>query len=239
MSARRGALRIAAPAVDEAEALLVALDGARRRAGDQSTAALRAVRRALSRQLRQAPRGQVLALAHCLIARDGRGDRFLAYEIVAAHPATMAGLTRSEARRLGRGLSDWSGVDCFACYVAGPAWRMGRLSDRELDGWARSRDRWWRRAAVVSTVALNTRARGGAGDAARTLRVAARVTADRDPTVVKALSWALRELGKRDARAVRAFLAVHGSTLAALVRREVANKLDTGLKRPRRPPRRA
>ena len=41
---------------------------------------------------------------------------------------------------------------------------------------------------------LNLRAAGGTGDAERTLAVCAQLAADRDDMVVKALSWALREL---------------------------------------------
>jgi 3-methyladenine DNA glycosylase AlkD len=58
--------------------------------------------------------------------------------------------------------------------------------------------------------------------------------ADREPMVVKALSWALRELAKREPAAVRAFLAEREGRLAARVVREVRSKLDTGLKSPRR-----
>ena len=50
--------------------------------------------------------------------------------------------------------------------------------------------------------------------------------------VTKALSWALRELSKRDPAAVRGFLAARSGALAALVLREVRNKLETGLKNP-------
>jgi 3-methyladenine DNA glycosylase AlkD len=57
--------------------------------------------------------------------------------------------------------------------------------------------------------------------------------------VTKAMSWALRELSKREPAAVRRYLAARSGALAALVRREVRNKLETGLKNPgrRRPAR--
>jgi 3-methyladenine DNA glycosylase AlkD len=48
--------------------------------------------------------------------------------------------------------------------------------------------------------------------------------------VVKALSWALRELVVWDPEAVRRFLEAHDDVLAPRIRREVRNKLDTGLK---------
>jgi 3-methyladenine DNA glycosylase AlkD len=87
-----------------------------------------------------------------------------------------------------------------------------------------------RRAALVSTVPLNLAAAGGTGDAPRTLDICRRLVDDRDDMVVKALSWALRELVARDREAVRGFLADHDARLAARVRREVATKLDTGRK---------
>ena len=81
---------------------------------------------------------------------------------------------------------------------------------------------------------LNSRAQGGAGDPRRTLRVCRLLEGDRDPLVVKALSWSLRELAKRDPGAVRRHLAARAGALHALVLREVRHKLETGRKNPRR-----
>jgi 3-methyladenine DNA glycosylase AlkD len=53
--------------------------------------------------------------------------------------------------------------------------------------------------------------------------------------VVKALSWAVRELAKKHPLQARSFIAQHRRVLAARVIREVENKLTTGLKTPRRP----
>jgi 3-methyladenine DNA glycosylase AlkD len=50
--------------------------------------------------------------------------------------------------------------------------------------------------------------------------------------VVKALSWALRQLVVHDRDAVWSFLKEHDDVLAARVKREVRNKLTTGLKNP-------
>ncbi|HEY1305637.1 MAG TPA: DNA alkylation repair protein [Vicinamibacterales bacterium] len=134
------------------------------------------------------------------------------------------------------GLSDWGSVDLFGVTIAGPAWREGRISDRHVMRWARSKDRWRRRLSLVATVPLNSRARGGAGDPARTLAVCRLLADDRDDMVVKALSWALRELSKRDAGCVKEFLRTEDQRLAARVRREVRAKLETGRKvRPRKP----
>jgi 3-methyladenine DNA glycosylase AlkD len=98
-----------------------------------------------------------------------------------------------ELERFGRGIDSWGAVDMFACYLSGPAWREHQVPDKLIHNWARSADRWFRRAALVSTVPLNSKARGGKGDSKRTLAVCASLVADRDDMVVKALSWALRE----------------------------------------------
>jgi hypothetical protein len=52
--------------------------------------------------------------------------------------------------------------------------------------------------------------------------------------VVKAMSWALPELARRDPPAVHAFMAGGGRGLAPRVMREVGSKLRTGLKNPRK-----
>jgi len=131
-------------------------------------------------------------------------------------------------------MDNWKFVDVFGCEVSGYCWREGRLTDAAVRRWARSDNRWWRRAALVSTIPLNMRSRGGAGDAARTLEICSACAEDHDDMVVKALSWALRELLERDPDAARAFVDERESVLARRVVREVRNKLESGLKNPKR-----
>lgn len=197
------------------------------------TATLRAQRRRWSKRLEGATSAEVLGPAFRLLREPEFEFRFVAYEIVANHPAARSRLDARTLERLAARLGSWGAVDTFACSLAGPAWREGRIGDAVVHRWARSPDRWWRRAALVATVPLNSRAQGGAGDSKRTLAVCRMLVADRDDMVVKAMSWALRELAKRDASAVRGFLAGQGDASAARVRREVRSKLETGLKNPR------
>lgn len=164
------------------------------------------------------------------------GQRYLAYELLRAAPRALAAARVSDIRRFAAGMSSWSDVDCFGCFVAGVAWRMGRITDQAIARFASSADRWQRRAALVATVPLNAKSRGASsatGEALRTLAVCTLLLDDRDEMVVKAMSWALRELAKRNPRAVRTFLSEHGARLTARVRREVTNKLNTGRKSPR------
>jgi len=199
----------------------------------RNTAAIRALRRKISKELAPLDRAGVMALAYGLVDSGDSNARWVAYELVRDHAASMARITALEVERLGEGLTDWGGVDCFACYISGRAWRSGRISDACIHRWARSKDRWWRRAALVSTIPLNVRTQGGAGDVERTLAVCDLLLDDRDEMVVKAMSWALRALSVRDATAVARFVQEHEGQLAALVKREVRNKLRTGLKNPR------
>ena len=203
----------------------------------RNVATVRAVRRAHSRRLRAASAAFVLALGRELV--HGHGHRWLGYELIANHKAAFASLGEAELEDLGRGIDSWDTVDGYARTLSGPAWLHGQVSDELIHRWARSEDRWWRRAALVSTVALNMRSHGGAGDVPRTLAVCRMLVDDHDDMVVKAMSWALRGLVVHDPEAVRGFLAEYGDRLAARVKREVRNKLETGLKNPRlRDPRR-
>lgn len=192
----------------------------------RTTQAIRLVRREYSKLLGDADGQEVLAIADALVGLQ----RWVAYELVYHHHEARANLGVDKVTRLGRGLDGWASVDAFARYISGPAWQRQLIPDELVRSWAASSDRWWRRAALVSTVPLNLRSAGGGGDATRTLDICQRLVADRDEMVVKALSWALRELVVWDKAAVRGFLEEHHDALASRVRREVATKIETGRK---------
>ncbi len=194
---------------------------------DASTPPVRRLRQEYSARLRHADARTVLAVAGALVSRH----RWVAYELLYHHPSRLAGLGIEDVARLGRGIDGWNAVDAFARYISGPAWQRGFISDADIHRWAASPDRWWRRAALVSTVPLNLRAAGGTGDTCRTLAVCALLIEDDDDMVVKALSWALRELVRWDPEAVRGFLDDHHRSLAPRIQREVRAKLETGRKK--------
>jgi 3-methyladenine DNA glycosylase AlkD len=200
---------------------------------NSNTEAIRTIRREYSKQLAKSPARFVVKVALQLLRNNTIAHRFVSYELVNKHPAALGSVSEKDIKQFGRGINSWGSVDMFGCYLAGPAWREHQLSERLIHSWARSKDRWWRRAALVSTVPLNNKARGGTGDTRRTLEVCDLLIDDRDDMVVKAVSWALRELAKRDPDAVREFLNRNRGHLAARVIREVDNKLLTGLKNPR------
>ena len=154
------------------------IDAAARALAPSTTAEARALRRKWTRVLRASPARDVLGAATALLERHGQ--RFLAYELIRFHSGALALVDRETAERLGQGMGSWGEVDMFGTLVAGQAWRRGHVADGTVADWARHPDRWWRRAALVSTVPLNVRNQGGAGDPPRTLAVCALLVDDRD-----------------------------------------------------------
>ena len=197
----------------------------------KNTPTIRAIRRRYSRQLKSAPAEFVLDVARGVM--EASVHRWVAFELIRGHGRAFNSIGELELEEFGQGINSWWSVDAFARTLAGPAWLRGQVSDDLIGRWARLDNRWWRRAALVSTVALNVRSRGGMGDVPRTLAVCRMLVDDHDDMVVKAMSWALRELVVHDDDAVRQFLSAHDDVMAARVKREVMNKLTTGLKNPR------
>jgi 3-methyladenine DNA glycosylase AlkD len=212
--------------------LAAAFDSEHRDLAIHITNTERAICRKYSGLIRQSSPEYVLAFARQLLFTHGH--RWQAYELIQAHKATFCLLGAAELEELGEGINSWWTADSFARTLSGPAWRDGLVSDQLIAKWAGSPDLWWRRAALVSTVAFNIRSQGGKGDAPSTLAICQLLVADHEDMVVKALSWALRELIYFDSEAVEGFMREHEHVLASRVKREVGSKLRTGLKNPRR-----
>jgi len=191
----------------------------------------RALCRKYSALVRKAPADYVLDFARQLLFTHNH--RWQAYELIAWHKAAFHRLGVGELEEFGQGINSWWSVDSFARTLSGPAWREGLVADDLFTRWAKSPDLWWRRAALVSTVAFNVRSQGGKGDMPRTLAICRMLASDHEDMVVKGLSWALRELVYFDRQAVEGFLLEFDGVLAGRVKREVGTKLRTGLKNKR------
>jgi len=205
-----------------------------RRLKTVNAASLRAVRRDVSNRMASASARDVIELALGIVEEAPPGARAVAYELIRYHPAALPQVRAHDLERFGRNMQGWGEVDPMGA-LAGLAWREGQVSDAVIHSWARSENRWWRRAALVSTVPLNMRSYGGKGDVPRTLAVCRILLEDRDDMVVKAMSWALRALSTREPQAVDEFVTKHEDVLAKRVIREVRNKLRTGRKSGRPP----
>jgi 3-methyladenine DNA glycosylase AlkD len=127
-------------------------------------------------------------------------------------------------------LDNWVSVDTYGTLVYGPLWRIGTVKDAQVLRLLHSNDVWYRRLALVATVALNLKSRGGTGDPFRTIMICERCVEDHQDMIVKALSWSLRSLIRWDRDAVDHFIEQHSANLHKRVIREVSHKLDFGTK---------
>jgi 3-methyladenine DNA glycosylase AlkD len=194
-----------------------------------NVAHMRAQRKEIQKQIVDLTGVEVVELARLMI-RKHHVMSFVAYELIHFHKGAAKTLNAKILDDLAQDLRHWWETDSFAPFLSGVAWRNGQVSDKFIHRWARDRNFWIRRAALVSTIALNNKARGGNGDTARTLAVCDLLIDDREDMIVKAMSWALRELAKRDPRAVEKYIGETGKNFAPRVRREVNNKLTVGIK---------
>jgi len=170
----------------------------------QNVPNIRKIRKKYSRLLQDADPGYMFELAREIF--HSYENRWISFSLIRYHPAAFRKIGEAELKEFCKGISTWGHVDVFAGFLAGPAWQQGQISDELITEWAQSRDRWLRRTALVCTVVLNRRSCGGTGDVPRTLEVCRLLNEDKDDMVVKAMSWALRELIVHDAKAVRKFL---------------------------------
>lgn len=154
----------------------------------------------------------------------------LAFEMIGRDRKLLDVLEYGDLSELGQNLDNWASVDHYSVGIFGVLWGRGVVQDGHIDALLKSDNFWDRRVAVVSTVALNLKSRGGKGDTARTIAICERVVDDRHDMIQKALSWALRELSKRDRDAVLSFMEQYEKRLANRVVREVNHKLEFGTK---------
>ena len=169
-------------------------------------------------------------LCKALVATGVFECQVLAYEMIGRDRKLLDALEYRDLFSLGKNLDNWASVDHYTVGIFGVLWGRGVVKDEHIDTLLSSDNFWERRVAVVSTVALNLKSRGGKGDTPRTIAVCERVVDERQDMIQKALSWALRELSKRDREAVCSFMERYKNRLANRVVREVNHKLDFGTK---------
>jgi 3-methyladenine DNA glycosylase AlkD len=148
--------------------------------------------------------------------------RIAAARIVAGlSDAADVGIWRFLTKRMPE-LDGWAIADNFAD-AAGP--RIIFASERldEVERWTTSPHLWTRRGSLVFTLAWMKSGRSPE----RMLGWAARLVEDREWFIQKAIGWWLRELGKRDAPRVRAWLKAHGGGLKAFARKEAEKYLSS------------
>lgn len=194
------------------------------------TPELRKVLKELKKKTASLSTREQIDLAIKLVETDIFEVGQLGYEYLGKNNKLLTELTSKDLKQLNRNLDNWATVDIFGVYIHGKVWRMGILSDSELLKLAKHENFWQRRLAVVSTISLNQKSNGGIGDPERTLLICKVVVEDYHDLIVKALSWALRELSKREPEIVKSFIDKYQDILHRRVLREVNNKLLFGKK---------
>ncbi|HIQ01625.1 MAG TPA: DNA alkylation repair protein [Anaerolineales bacterium] len=191
---------------------------------------LREIARAWQRAHKDVTSEELIALVEALWNGRSQEERALAIELLARYPRRIPKLAWSHFDRWRRlvdhwGLTDALGTRLLAPWLlADPDARLDHLRELIAD-----EDVWSRRLALVATVPIN-RGHTGLTLPDLTLRLVDRVKAERHPMIIKAVSWALREMTKTHRDRVLTYLEENREVLAPLVVREVSNKLRTGLK---------
>jgi 3-methyladenine DNA glycosylase AlkD len=140
-----------------------------------------------------------------LVRKYQRGD--------AAMQARIARLYLARRRRV----NNWDLVDSSAHLILGPHLQHG--DRRLLDRFARSRNLWERRIAILATLHF-IRQR----DHEDALRIARLLLDDSHDLIHKAVGWMLREVGNRDPEVERTFLDDHAARMPRTMLRYAIEK---------------
>lgn len=171
-----------------------------------------------------------LEICHTLVETDIFECQQVAYELVGKDKKILKEISGEDIIQLDKNQDNWVSVDTYSGLILGVGWRMGKIGDENILARTRSENFWIRRQALVATLGWNQKARGGTGNTEKTIQICELFVDDHHDMINKALSWALRELSKTDKQAVTDFMHKFDERLAGRVRREVWNKLRTGLK---------
>lgn len=124
--------------------------------------------------------------------------RALGLEILRLHPEAVASLPPEVFRARAAELDEWGLCDLLGTAILGP-WVLADLAARMeiLYELVEGEGVWRPRLALVATVPIT---RSGTVPADFALSLLDRVLGRREPMIVKAASWSLREIAKRDRR---------------------------------------
>jgi 3-methyladenine DNA glycosylase AlkD len=141
-----------------------------------------------------------------LLASPWHEDRLVAVLLLVEGYKRGDELRRGKVHRAylanARWINNWDLVDCSAEYVIGAHLVADEI--RLLERLARSKNLWERRIAIVATFHFIKR-----GEFRPTLRIATMLLGDSHDLIHKAVGWMLREVGKRDRKALDGFLKRH------------------------------
>ncbi len=118
------------------------------------------------------------------------------------------------------GVNNWDLVDSSAPHILG-AWLLPKKDRSVLYRLARSGKLWRERVAIVATQELIRH-----GEFEDAIRIATILLHHRHDLIHKAVGWMLREVGKKDERVLRVFLAEHATTMPRTALRYAIERMD-------------
>jgi 3-methyladenine DNA glycosylase AlkD len=155
-------------------------------------------------------------------------DRLLALLILVRRVYRADKATKKEVYKLylahTRYINNWDLVDSSAQEIVG-----GYLADKSrkpLDRLAASKSLWERRISIIATHYFIRQ-----DDFADTIRIAERLSTDREDLIHKAVGWMLREIGKRHQPTLEAFLRRHGRTMPRTALRYAIERFPDEMRR--------
>lgn len=137
-------------------------------------------------------------------------------------PARLEEMYKLYIRRHDR-VNNWDLVDLGCLYMTGSY--LFPRSHAVLYKLAKSKNRWERRTAILSTCYFIRQ-----GDTDDTFKIAELLVKDKEDLVHKATGWMLRFAGDKDKVQLRKFLDKHAATMPCTLLRYAIEKLDTKLK---------
>jgi 3-methyladenine DNA glycosylase AlkD len=120
-----------------------------------------------------------------------------------------------------RYVTNWAACDGVSSWLLAACLENAPALIRRLPAWTRSRNRWKRRAAIVSLLQEAKQGR----HTAEILEIAERTLSDADDMVQKGVGWVLKETYPKKPREVVAFLKPRAATAPRLVLRIAAEKM--------------
>jgi 3-methyladenine DNA glycosylase AlkD len=190
--------------------------------------------RALARAIHAAHRDDwsiddAMAFADALVADRHLEAKGLGIEVVARYrreftPRLLAIWKRWLADNHS---ANWATTDAICGALIGPLVVRHPALDVRMRTWARDRNMWVRRAAIVGLIP-----RARKGESLDLLyEIARRLHGDREDLIQKAVGWALREAGKADPSRLERYLRANGASIPRTTIRYAIERFDESTRR--------
>ncbi|MFZ5892308.1 MAG: DNA alkylation repair protein [Myxococcota bacterium] len=121
-----------------------------------------------------------------------------------------------------RSADTWAHVDWLAIKVLGPLVAREPALARSLDDWAKDKNFWIRRTALLC---LHDVLLAGAGDFAHFARLAEPMLSEREFFIRKAIGWVLRATAKRNPQLTYDFVSRHAAEMSGVTFKEATRAL--------------